>query len=55
MIIDERTKEPRRDRRDLTRGVVAIYEIDGNYFYEFGYFKPDNDTVMLFNAQTGET
>lgn len=54
MVIDERTKKP-SDRRTLIRGIVAIYKINSNYFYEFGYFKPDNDTILLYNPQTGDS
>ena len=53
MVIEERTRKVVNERK-YCRGIVDIMHVDGHTFYEYGYFAPDKDSILIMNQCTGE-
>ena len=51
-VIDERTRKVVSDRK-LCRGIVHIMHVDGQAYYEFGYFAPDKESILIMDQCSG--
>lgn len=52
LVIDERTGNI-VDRYKYDRGIVAIYQLNDRVCFEYGFFKPDFDTILFYNTFNG--
>lgn len=54
MVIEERTRKVVSDRK-LCRGIVYIMHVDGHVFFEYGYFYPSCENILLYDERDGCT